>query len=121
MRIPVFEMERMQSTWENLVEFDMSESGVRPVSLHELAGMGLDLDALMNMPLGYSQSNGTIALREELAMQYPGATVDHIEVTNGTSEANYLLALALLRDGDEVAFEVPNYMQYGGVPVSVGA
>jgi hypothetical protein len=26
----IFEMERMQSTWENLVDFDMSESGVRP-------------------------------------------------------------------------------------------
>ena len=25
MKIPQFEMERMQSTWENLVEFDMSE------------------------------------------------------------------------------------------------
>lgn len=121
MKIPQFEMERMQSTWENLVEFDMSESGVRPVTLHELGEMGLDLDALMNMPLGYSQSNGTIALREELSRQYPGATVEHLEVTNGTSEANYLLALALLRDGDEVAFEVPNYMQYGGVPKSLGA
>jgi len=120
-KIPIFEMERMQSTWENLVEFDMSESGVRPVSLRELAEMGLDLDAVLNMPLGYSQSNGTIPLREELALQYPGATIDHLEVTNGTSEANYLLALALLRDGDEVAFEVPNYMQYGGVPISVGA
>src|SRR5215467_8877795 len=114
-------MERMQSTWENLVEFDMSESGVRPVTLRELAEMGLDLDALMNMPLGYSQSNGTIALREELTKQYPGATIDRLEVTNGTSEANYLLALSLLREGDEVAFEVPNYMQYGGVPVSLGA
>jgi len=37
MRIPNFEMERMQSTWENLVEYDMSESGVRPVTLRELA------------------------------------------------------------------------------------
>ena len=44
-----------------------------------------------------------------------------MEVTNGTSEVNYLLALALLRQGDEVAFEVPNYMQYGGVPQSLGA
>src|SRR5262249_56342021 len=88
LKIPLFEMERMQSTWENLVEFDMSESGVRPVSLRELAEMGLDLDAVTNMPLGYSQSNGTIPLREELARQYPGATVDHLEVTNGTSEAN---------------------------------
>ncbi len=121
MKIERFEMERMQSTWENLVEFDMSESGVRPVSLRELAEMGLDLDSILDMPLGYSQSNGTLGLREELTRVYPGASVEQIEVTNGTSEANYLLALALLREGDEVALEVPNYMQYGGVPRSMGA
>ena len=121
MKIPPFEMERMQSTWENVVEMDMSESGVRPVTLRELMAMGLDLDALLDTPLGYSQSNGTIPLRESLAALYPGATPSHIEVTNGTSEANYLLALALLRPGDEVAFELPNYMQYRGLPESLGA
>jgi hypothetical protein len=114
-------MERMQSTWENLVEMDMSESGVRPVSLREMAEMGLDLESILDMPLGYSQSNGTLALRETLALQYPGATPDHLEVTNGTSEANYLLALTLLRPGDHVALQVPNYMQYGGIPQSFGA
>ena len=121
MKIEQFEMERMQSTWENVVEMDLSESGVRPVTLRELGDMGLDLPAILDMPLGYSQSNGTVALREELTCIYPGASVDQVEVTNGTSEANYLLALALLRQGDEVAFEVPNYMQYGGVPQSLGA
>ena len=121
MKIAKFEMERMQSTWENLVEMDLSESGVRPVSLREMAEMGLDLEHILSMPLGYSQSNGTIPLRERLAALYPGSTPDHIEVTNGTSEANYLLALALLREGDRVAIEVPNYMQYGGVPQSCGA
>src|SRR5712692_405689 len=114
-------MERMQSTWENVVEMDMSESGVRPVTLCELAGMGLDLEAILNTPLGYSQSNDTIPLRESLAAIYPGATPEQIEVTNGTSEANYLLALTLLRSGDEVAFQVPNYMQYWGLPKSLGA
>jgi len=121
MKLEKFEMERMQSTWENVVEMDLSESGVRPVSLREMAEMGLDLDYILSMPLGYSQSNGTIPLRERLSALYPGSTPDHIEVTNGTSEANYLLALALLREGDEVALEVPNYMQYGGVPQSCGA
>ena len=121
MKIDKFEMERMQSTWENVVEMDLSESGIRPVTLRELAEMGLDLDAILDTPLGYSQSNGTIPLRESLAEIYPGSTPDHIEVTNGTSEANYLLALTLLRDGDEVAFEVPNYMQFGGLPKSFGA
>ena len=43
LKIDNFEMERMQSTWENLVEMDMSESGVRPVTLRELANMGLDI------------------------------------------------------------------------------
>src|ERR1700683_578387 len=121
MRIENFEMERMQSTWENVVEMDMSESGGRPVSLRELGAMGLDLDAILDMPLGDSQSNGTIPLRENLAALYPGATPDHFEVTNGTSEANYLLALALLREGDEVALGLPNYMPFGGVPQSCGA
>ena len=121
MKIETFEMERMQSTWENVVEMDLSESGVRPVTLRELAELGLEIDKLMDVPLSYSQSNGTIPLRETLARQYPGTTPDHIEVTNGTSEANYLLALSLVRDGDEVAFEVPNYMQYWGLPKSLGA
>ena len=83
--------------------------------------MGFDLDAFLDEPLGYSQSNGTIELRERLAAIYPGATVDHIEVTNGTSEANYLIALSQLRPGDEVAMEVPNYMQMPGVARSLGA
>ena len=119
--IEQFEMERMQSTWENLVDYDMSESGVRPLTLRELVEMGFDLEAFLDVPLGYSQSNGTIELRERIATHYPGATVDHIEVTNGTSEANYLVALSQLRPGDDVAMEVPNYMQMPGVARSLGA
>jgi aspartate/methionine/tyrosine aminotransferase len=120
MAIELFEMERMQSTWENLVEYDMSESGVRPLTLRELVAMGFDLDEFLDTPLGYSQSNGTVELREKIAALYPGATIDNVEVTNGTSEANYLLALSLLRPGDIMAMEVPNYMQMPGVGRSVG-
>ena len=121
MAIELFAMERMQSTWENLVDYDMSESGVRPLTLRELVEMGFDLDRFLDVPLGYSQSNGTIELRERIAAGYAGATVDHVEVTNGTSEANYLIALSQLAPGDEVAMEVPNYMQMPGVARSLGA
>jgi aspartate/methionine/tyrosine aminotransferase len=120
-KIETFEMERMQSTWENVVEFDLSESGVLPVTLRELSDMGFDLEWALDTPLTYSQSNGTPELREALARIYPGSTPDNFEVTNGTSEANYLVALGLLRDGDEMALEVPNYMQLWGVPRSLGA
>ena len=121
MKIEKFKMERMQSCWENVVDYDMSESGIRAVTLKELCEMGFDLDKVMDMPLGYSQSNGTIELRELLAQHYPGASIDNIEVTNGTSEANYMLSLVILKAGDEMALEVPNYMQLWGVPRSLGA
>lgn len=121
MSIEIFQMERMQSTWENVVDYDMSESGVRPLTLRELAGMGFDLESFLDVPLGYSQSNGTIELREGIAAHYPGAAADHVEVTNGTSEANYLVALSQLQPGDDVAMELPNYMQMPGVARSLGA
>jgi aspartate/methionine/tyrosine aminotransferase len=121
MAIELFAMERMQSTWENLVELDMSESGVRPLTLRELVGLGFDLDEFLDQPLGYSQSNGTIELRERIAAIYPGARVEQIEVTNGTSEANYLVALSQLQADDDFAMELPNYMQMPGVARSLGA
>ncbi len=121
MKIETFEMERMQSTWENIVDYDLSESGVRPLTLRELIAMGFDLESFLDVPLGYSQSNGTIELREQLTQIYPGASIDNVEVTNGTSEANYLAALSQVRPGDTFALEVPNYMQLWGVPRSLDA
>jgi len=121
MPIELFEMERMQSTWENLVEYDLSESGVRPLTLRELVDMGFDLDEFLDQPLGYSQSNGTVELRERIAAIYPGARIEQIEVTNGTSEANYLVSLSQLRTGEGFAMELPNYMQMPGVARSLGA
>ncbi len=121
MKMPTFEMERMQSTWEHVVEFDLSESGVQPISLRDLREMGLDMNELETTPLGYSQTNGTIQLRRALCEHYPGATIDHVQVTNGTSEANYLACLTLLREGDEVVVQAPNYMQVFGIPPALGA
>ncbi len=121
MKIELFEMERMQSTWENVVEIDLSESGVRAVTLRELTELGFDFDGVMDTPLSYSQGNGTVELRQLLSQHYRGSTRDHIEVTNGTSEANFIVALTLIREGDEVAMQLPNYMQMWGLPRSLGA
>ncbi|MCP4724854.1 MAG: aminotransferase class I/II-fold pyridoxal phosphate-dependent enzyme [bacterium] len=121
MKIETFHMERMQSTWENIVEYNMSESGVHPVSLKDLFELGLDMSKIDTLPLGYGQSNGTIELRKALTKLYPGSTVDHIEVTNGSSEANFILCLTLIETGDDVLFQKPNYMQVYGVPRSLGA
>jgi len=121
MRLEQFAMERMQSTYENQVEFNLSESGVHPLLLGELADDAASREALLAEPLRYTQSNGTMPLRELVAGIYPGATPDHVQVTNGGSEANYLTTWNLVEPHDEVAMMVPNYMQTWGLTRAFGA
>ena len=120
MKLEQFAMERMQSTYENLVEFNLSESGVRPLTPRELIADAAGCDGLLDQPLVYSQSNGTIELRQAIAQMYPGAGVDHIEVTNGGSEANFITTFNLIEPGDEVVMLVPNYMQTWGLSRAFG-
>lgn len=116
MKLEPFELERIQSTWEHLVEYNLSESGVHPLSFAELtANDPAALERLAHQALGYSQTNGTVALRERIAALYPGATPDHILVTNGTSEANFVTTWSLLEVDDEMVLMLPNYMQIWGV------
>lgn len=120
MKIETFELERWQSVWENRVELNISESGVAPMTLAELVGGGEDLQRVLNLPLGYPQTNGSEAARAGVARLYAGATAQNILMTNGGSEANYVSAWALLEPGDEVIFLEPNYMQIAGFARSLG-
>ena len=120
MHIDVFKMERMQSTWENVVDYNLSESGVHPLDLKELLTPA-ELEELIKVPLGYTQTNGTMPLRERIAGLYPGIGAGQILTTAGSSEANFLLMWSLIEPGDETLFEVPNYMQMGGLMRAFGA
>ena len=78
MKIPRFEMERWQSTWENLVELNISESGVTPLTIRELLENEGDPARLLDTKLGYPQSNGGEELRANIAKLYPGATLENV-------------------------------------------
>jgi aspartate/methionine/tyrosine aminotransferase len=126
MRIEPFEMERWQSTWEHKVAYNLSESGVHPLSVEELlelpgADGGLVPAALLDLRLGYTQGNGAEALRERIALLYPGADLENVLVTHGGAEANFLTTLRLLEPGDEVVMMLPNYMQTHGLVRGWGA
>jgi len=122
MRLDVFEMERMQSLHEHEVELNLSESGVEPLRLGELLDLAPAgaLDALLTQPLCYTQTNGTDELRQRVAELHPGATSAHVEVTNGSAEANLLALLHLVEPGDEVVLMLPNYMQAWGLARALG-
>jgi len=106
-------MERFQSTYENQVEYNLSESGVHPLKASELL-VGGDPD-FSNRSLGYVQTNGTVELRKKIAAIYPGADADNVLVTNGSSEANFVAMWSFLEKGAEVVIMLPNYMQIWGL------
>ncbi len=117
--MPAFEpfvMEQMMSEWENVVDINLSESGVHPMTLGELLAMdGREPNDLAGVGMFYPQANGSVELRESIAALYPGATADDVLVTVGAAEANYLAITTFLDAGDEVVIVLPNYMQVWGV------
>jgi aspartate/methionine/tyrosine aminotransferase len=120
-KLEPFALERLQSTWENRVAWNLAESGVHPLRLEELTITEADRDALLSQELGYTQTNGTAELRSLVAAMYPGATAEHVEITNGGSEANCVALWRLLEPGDEMVMMTPNYMQVHGIARGLGA
>lgn len=120
MRIPVFELERVQSVYENTVEYNLTESGFHPYTLNELLEPEQIVE-LADTVIGYGQTNGAIPLRERIAGLYRQQSVDNVLVTNGSSEANFIACHTLVEPEDEVVMMVPNYMQVWGIVKEIGA
>jgi aspartate/methionine/tyrosine aminotransferase len=115
-------MERWQSTYEHRVRYNLSESGVHPLSVSELLALaGRDPGTLAQIRLGYGQSNGSDELRSAIAGLYPGATDQNVLVTVGGAEANLACAWHLVEQGESLAVMLPNYMQVPGLASSFGA
>lgn len=120
MKIEYFKMERMQSQYEFKVDYNLSESGVHPLSFRELLSQE-EWEDILKTPLGYLQTNGTRVLRERICSLYPGTDIENILVTTGSAEANFLLSWSQVEPGDEVLFMIPNYMQLWGLMRAFGA
>lgn len=113
MQIKTFLLERNQSLYENIVDYNLGDSGAHPLSLKDILSKE-EIDILLNLPLGYGNTKGSNKLREAIASKY-GCTSDEILVTNGTAEANFFAAFSLIEPGDEIIYIVPNYLQLQGL------
>ena len=111
-----FMLEREMSIWEYQVKYNLSESGVQPMTIEELAeGDPHFIESLLATSLGYPQTNGSLELRDRIAALYRGATRDNVVVTTGAAQANFTSILTLLDPGDEIVVMLPNYMQIYGL------
>ena len=82
MSFETFIMERTQSLYENEVEINLTESGVEPLTISTLLSPA-EIEAMLNVRLGYNYTEGTPELRSAIASWYPGAGQDNILVTTG--------------------------------------
>jgi aspartate/methionine/tyrosine aminotransferase len=111
---------------ETNVRYDIAESGILPLSMNDLLDFepvgerAATLERLTALPLGYSEARGTEALRSQLAATYTRGDADHILVTTGAIEANFLLFNQLLEAGDHVIVPYPAYQQLYSVPRAIG-
>lgn len=111
-----FLMERMMSKFEQDVEYNLSESGVHPITVRELLDDDPHLiNDILATGLNYPHVNGTPELRANIAGLYDGAGVENVLVTVGAAEANYITIRTLLGPGDEIVVMLPNYMQIWGI------
>jgi len=120
MKIETFELERRQSLWENFVEYNLTESGIHPFTLEELLNKD-QLKKLLNLRIGYGQTNGSIGLRTAISTLYPSSSKENILVTNGSAEANLISICSMLGRNDEYACMLPNYLQTWGLANALGS
>ncbi len=116
-----FMLERDMGSWEHRVKYNLSESGVQPMTSAELLGEDPSLvEQILNVELNYPPTNGILELRENIASLYPGASPDDVIVTSGAAQANFTSILTLLDPGDEIVVMVPNYLQIWGAAKNLG-
>ena len=120
MKLLPFSMERWQSTFEHRVEINLSESGVHPMTVRELAALAGTDPKLEDVRLGYGQSNGSDLLRTRIAAMYKGADDGSVVVTIGGAEANFVACWHLMEPGEPAAVVLPTYMQVPGLVENFG-
>ena len=118
-----FALERYFARWEFAVRHQLSASDVEAYTLPELLALA-DADAKArwnSLSLGYTESLGLPALREEIARTYEGLSPDNILVLAGAEEGIFLTMHALLSAGDDAVVVAPAYQSLHAVARAVGA
>lgn len=110
MTIRPFQLERFFARHEFSAPHLLACSDCESMSIDELLRLaGQSPDLLLNLRLGYTESQGDPALRATIASFYTSIPADHIVVTNAPEEAIFLTMWSLVGPGDRVVVQTPCY------------
>lgn len=116
-----FELEVFFSQWEFKAKYHMTASDMQSMSMPELLCMASDEDrnAFENLWLGYTQTYGLPALRQEIANTYDQLDAKNILCFSGAEEGLYAAMNILLKPEDHAIVIVPNYQAAETIPLSI--
>lgn len=116
-----FELETYFSKWEFSARYHMTASDLESMSMAELLAMSSfeDQESFQNLWLGYTETYGLPALREEIAKTYEMATMENILCFSGAEEGVYTAMRVLLTPQDHAVVVVPNYQAAETIPLEI--
>lgn len=121
MKLPPFRLERFFAEHEFSAPHLLCCSDCESFRLSELLaledGAG---EALHALPLGYTESPGGLALRQEIAGLYQHIGADDVLVHSGAEEAIFTFMHAALDPGDHLIVHAPCYQSLTEVARSIG-
>src|SRR3990172_5746347 len=121
MNLPPFKLERYFAKYEFNTEFLLCSSDCEAMSIADLLAFEDGAaDKFQNTWLGYTESQGSPALRKEICNLYTSMQPEHILVHTGAGEAIYLFMHAMLKEDDHVVVHSPSYQSLSQVAKGIG-
>jgi aspartate/methionine/tyrosine aminotransferase len=121
MHLPPFKLERYFAKHEFNTEFLLCSSDCEAMSIADLLVFEEGAaEKFQQTWLGYTESQGSLALRKEVCSLYADMQPDDILVHTGAGEAIYLFMSAMLTAGDHVIVHSPGYQSLAEVARGIG-
>ena len=121
MKIKPFKLERYYTLYEHSAKHSLCNSDCEAMTISDLLSLedGAQ-DAFNNTWLGYTHTQGSPQLRQDISSIYSNITSEHLLVCSGAQEPIFLFCLAMLTSDDEVIVQMPCYQSLHSIPESIG-
>ncbi len=124
MNLPPFKLERFFAKYEFNTEYLLCSSDCESMSVAELLALDADpagaAEKFQQTWLGYTESQGSPALRAEICKLYETIQPDDILVHTGAQEAIFLFMFAAFKEYDHVIVHSPAYQSLAEVARAAG-
>ncbi len=121
MNLPPFKLERYFAKYEFSTEYLLCASDCEAMSIAELLAFEPDAaQKFQNVWLGYTESQGSPALRAEICKLYETIQPNEILVYTGAEEAIFVFMFAALQPGGHVIVHSPGYQSLADVARAAG-